>query len=78
MTEEKILPCPKCGGRPIVLVMRQCLEATLRVQCTICGITGPALVFAARRAQRELLPDLVEARRQAVADWNDREQHDGV
>lgn len=71
MTEVKIKPCRKCGGQPVLLVMRQCLEANVRVQCSTCRETGVVVAFAVRRAQRELLPDLDGARRQAVALWND-------
>lgn len=72
MDEITVKPCPMCGGQPIVLVMRQGLEATVRVHCSGCGISGPAIFFAGRRAQRELLPDLATARRTAVKHWNRR------
>lgn len=65
-----LLPCPKCGGVPLVLIQREALESNLRIECTVCKLSGPALAFASRRAQRELLPDLATARSQAADDWN--------
>lgn len=68
----RLLPCPKCGGLPMVLIRHHGIEATVHIECSACGIGGPQLAFASRRAQRELLPDLATARRQAAADWNRR------
>ena len=77
MTEVRLKPCRRCGGLPVVLVMRQCLEANVRVQCSACRETGAVVAFAVRRAQRELLPDLDTARRHAAALWNDWGESDG-
>ena len=68
----RLLPCPKCGGVPLMLVMRHCLEADVRIECSCCKLSGPAVAFASRRAQKELLPDLETARIQAADDWNMR------
>ena len=69
--EIAIRPCRFCGGQPVILIMRQVLEANLRIQCSECKETGTVFAFATRRAQRDLLPGLAEARRQAVEQWND-------
>ena len=68
----RLLPCPKCGGLPVVLIRPHAFESTVHIECSACGIAGPRLAFASRRALRELLPDLATARRQAAADWNRR------
>jgi len=70
--DVKLLPCPKCGGQPVVLVQHHGIEATVRIECSACRLSGPAIAYASRRAQRELLPDLQTARLQAADDWNVR------
>ena len=70
--EVRLIPCPMCGGTPLMLIMRQCMDNVLSVQCTECGLRTGGIYFAGRRSQRELLPDLATARRQAAAAWNER------
>ena len=75
MTDIRLRGCPRCGGRPIALIMRQCGENVVMIQCTKCGSTSGGVMFAsgkvaARTVRRDLLPDLATARRQAAADWN--------
>lgn len=69
-------PCPMCGGTPMVLIMRQCMECTVHIECTNCGTSSVGVMFANRRLstaeQRKLLPDLTTARRQVAAAWNER------
>ena len=75
----KLLPCPMCGGMPMMLVMHQCFECTVRIECTSCGVSSAGVIFANRRlsiapeGRRDLLPDLATARRQVVRAWNERE-----
>ena len=66
----KLLPCPKLGGVHIALIQWLAFDSDVRIECTVCKLSGPAIVFASRRAQRGLLPDLATARRQAADDWN--------
>ena len=69
----RLLPCPKCGGLPVVLIRPHVFESTVHIECSACGIGGPQIAFANRMELRELLPDLATARRQAAADWNRRQ-----
>jgi len=68
----KLKPCPMCGGLPMMLVMRQCMDSVVSIQCSACGTSSGGVMFANRRAQRELLPDLATARRQVARAWNER------
>ena len=80
MDEIKLLPCPMCGGLPILLVMRQSTDCTISVECSVCGLQSLGVVFAGRMAnaeQRKLLPPLRTARRQVVRAWNERIANDG-
>lgn len=69
-TDIRLLPCPRCGGLPVVMVRNRVLESTVHIECSACGLGSPQLAFASRRAQRELLPDLAKARRQIADHWN--------
>lgn len=74
MTDIRLRGCPRCGGQPIALIMRQCGENVVMIQCTKCGSTSGGVLFAGKVAacmgRRDLLPDLATARRQAAAAWN--------
>lgn len=75
MTEIRLRACPRCGGQPVALIMRQCGQNVVMIQCSKCGSTSGGVLFtsgkvAARSVRRDLLPDLAIARRQAAAAWN--------
>lgn len=74
MTSENanitLRPCPMCGSQPVMQIMRQCFDNVVYVQCSSCGAGSGGVFFAGRRVQRDLLPDLATARRQAAALWN--------
>lgn len=64
-----LMPCPMCGGIPVVLVEPRVIDHTLRITCSECGITTGGFAFSDRQ---QLLPDLATARRQAARYWNER------
>lgn len=74
----RLLPCPHCGGQPMMLVMRQYMESVVNIQCSKCGVGTCGVIFANRRmmaeasGRRDMLPDLATARRQVAAAWNER------
>lgn len=74
MCDISLRACPICGGRPVVLVMSQCAENVVMIQCSGCGITTGGVMWRSGKgapvARRDLLPDLATARRQAAAAWN--------
>ena len=53
-------PCPMCGGTPMVLIMRQCMECTVHIECTSCGTSSVGVMFANRRLST------------VAAAWNER------
>ena len=74
MCDISLRACPICGGRPVVLVMRQAMENVVMIQCSGCGITTGGVMFRSGKGaaidRRDLLPDLAQARRQAASAWN--------
>ena len=74
MCDISLRVCPFCGGRPVVLVMRQSMENVVMIQCSGCGVTTGGVMFRSGKGaaieRRDLLPDLAQARRQAAAVWN--------
>jgi len=48
------------------------MDSVVSIQCSACGTSSGGVMFANRRAQRELLPDLATARRQVARAWNER------
>lgn len=77
MDEIRLLPCPFCGGQPIMLVTMEYLDRIVKIHCSRCGASGSGLVFDHWRTPGSGLPDLQTARRQAAAAWNERtETHD--
>lgn len=77
MENVQLRACPLCGGRPVVLVMQQCLENVVMIQCSSCGVTTGGVMWRSGKGpvigRRDLLPDLATARRQAAAVWNGHE-----
>ena len=81
MDEIRLIPCPKCGGLPVVLIRPFVLRPALRIECSVCGNGGPWIYFDGKGAlyqlaERMMLPDLVKARRLAAADWNGSGRHE--
>lgn len=74
--EIRLIPCPKCGGQPVVLIVPSWQYGRLRVECSVCGHKGPTIDFDPSGAlyqgiERRLLPGLGKARRDAAAAWNE-------
>lgn len=87
MDDVKLLPCPMCGGLPVMLIKPTWEYGRLRVECSVCGRYGPNVFFEPGKKiyqgrKMQLLPGLAKARRQAAAAWNEeaaacRNQVDG-
>lgn len=75
MDEIKLQPCPRCAGRPVLLILPGWPYARLRVECCACGRQGATVYFDTgaelqRGVERLLLPGLGKARKEAAACWN--------
>lgn len=75
----KLIPCPHCGGMPVVLIVPAWPHPALQVQCTACRKAGPWIYFNARMPIWQtlddlLLPGLGRAREEAAAAWNEERQ----
>lgn len=72
--------CPKCPGQPVVLIMPGWPYPMVKVICSKCGHSGPAVYFSSEGDKyymvsaydRALLPGLARARREAAALWNEQ------
>ena len=74
-----LLPCPFCGGLPLVLVQRSDHIDTVRVECSDCKCSTPSVVYrpaykseAACRIGSGIVPDLHTVRKAVVKAWNTR------
>lgn len=75
MDEIKLVPCPRCAGQPVVLILPGWPYARIRVECCACGRQGPTVYFDPGGAlyqgiEQQLMPDLTKARKEAAACWN--------
>lgn len=76
-SEIRLTPCRRCGGRPVMILQPGFPADTVRVECTGCCLSTPAIFYAPHGgvagygANRILLPSLWTARRQAAAAWNE-------
>lgn len=80
MDDIRLIPCPSCGGLPVVLIRPAWPYPVIRVVCSACSCQGPMVyyspegdrVFSGQGLyERNLLPGLATARRQAAAAWNE-------
>lgn len=77
---DRLLPCPCCGARPVVLVAAYGYGGTaVRVECTECKLGTPLVLFGSKRPafvpgtnsfSREVSLD--QAREASAALWNRR------
>ena len=80
MDDYALLPCPFCGGMPLVLVLRSEHDDVVRVECIDCKCSTPSIVYRPDYARETIhnrlsltpVPDLRTARQAAVAAWNTR------
>lgn len=78
MNEARLLPCPFCGGMPLVLILRSDLEHVVRVECSDCRCSTPSIVFRPDFRYETIhnrlcltdVTDLRTARKAAVCAWN--------
>ena len=40
-----LLPCPFCGGRPLVLIQQDGLDRVMRIECMTCHCSTPQLIY---------------------------------
>lgn len=40
-----LLPCPFCGGRPLVLIQQDGLDRVMRIECMACHCSTPQLIY---------------------------------
>lgn len=74
---DTLLPCPCCGGRPVVLVGEERGAYTVRIECVACKLSTPSIVYARRKSYDPdhhlmdlgLALDLRRAREEAAALW---------
>lgn len=75
MDDIRLIPCPRCGGLPVVMIRPFFPRPALRVECSVCGSGGPWIYFDGKGPgfliAEKLLPGLAAARRQAAAAWNE-------
>ena len=77
MDDIRLIPCPSCGGLPVVLIRPAWPYPVVRVVCSACGRQGPMVYYSPEgdrmylAVDAILLPGLATARRQAAAAWNE-------
>lgn len=81
LDEIRLKPCRRCGGLPVVLIRPSWPYPVLRIVCSSCGRQGPQIYYCPEgdkhfqglsAYEKNLLPGLAKARRQAAAAWNER------
>lgn len=80
MADVRLLPCPMCGGMPVALVESSGGEYSVRVECSVCHVTTPRVVYARARPlyardkliELRLSEELAQARASAAAIWDRR------
>ncbi|MBQ8200881.1 MAG: hypothetical protein IJZ74_03835 [Clostridia bacterium] len=74
MDDIRLIPCPSCGGQPVVLITPAWPLPVLQIACSCCPRRGPENIFKPegdRAFDCELLPGLAEVRRRAADAWNE-------
>lgn len=80
MADVRLMPCPMCGGLPVALIESSGGEYSVRVECSVCHVSTPRIVYAGARplysrdrlVDQQLRQALAAARVQAARIWDRR------